>query len=143
MKATGNFENARNVDPAVVLSDKTRAHIAHGFIRQPCIGDRVAHGDIGVRGRIAHEAFQLAVDLRIEVDVAHASHLAAKAELGVFGNRAYAAAALAQCIGDAGDIVAQRRNHAHASDNHAPHWTRTHQKPSVDWNRPTRRSFAS
>ena len=27
MKATGNFENARNVDPMAVLSDGTRAHI--------------------------------------------------------------------------------------------------------------------
>ena len=29
MKATGNFEAARDVDPMVVLSDKTRAHIDH------------------------------------------------------------------------------------------------------------------
>lgn len=29
MKATGNFENARNVDPMVALSDETRAHIDH------------------------------------------------------------------------------------------------------------------
>ncbi len=27
MRATGNFENARNVDPMVALSDATRAHI--------------------------------------------------------------------------------------------------------------------
>ncbi|HQX92954.1 MAG TPA: NAD(P)H-dependent oxidoreductase subunit E, partial [Thermomonas sp.] len=27
MKATGNFEACRNVDPMVVLSDATRAHI--------------------------------------------------------------------------------------------------------------------
>lgn len=27
MRATGNFESARNVDPMVALSDKTRAHI--------------------------------------------------------------------------------------------------------------------
>ena len=29
MKATGNFEACRNVDPMVVLSDATRAHIEH------------------------------------------------------------------------------------------------------------------
>ena len=29
MKATGNFEAARDVDPMVVLNDKTRAHIDH------------------------------------------------------------------------------------------------------------------
>ena len=35
MKATGNFENARNVDPMVVLSDKTRAHIDHWVAKFP------------------------------------------------------------------------------------------------------------
>jgi hypothetical protein len=30
MKATGNFENARNVDPMVELSDKTRSRTAAG-----------------------------------------------------------------------------------------------------------------
>ena len=35
MKATGNFENARNVDPMVVLSDATRAHIDHWLAKFP------------------------------------------------------------------------------------------------------------
>ena len=35
MKATGNFENARNVDPLVVLSDDTRAHIDHWLTKFP------------------------------------------------------------------------------------------------------------
>ena len=35
MKATGNFEAARNVDPMVVLSDKTRAHIDHWLTKFP------------------------------------------------------------------------------------------------------------
>jgi NADH-quinone oxidoreductase subunit E len=35
MKATGNFENARNVDPLVVLSDKSRAHIDHWLSKFP------------------------------------------------------------------------------------------------------------
>ena len=35
MKATGNFENARNVDPMVVLSDATRAHIDHWLTKFP------------------------------------------------------------------------------------------------------------
>lgn len=35
MKATGNFESARNVDPMVVLSDETRAHIDHWLTRFP------------------------------------------------------------------------------------------------------------
>ncbi|MDR2872656.1 MAG: NADH-quinone oxidoreductase subunit NuoE [Xanthomonadaceae bacterium] len=35
MKATGNFENARNVDPLVALNDKTRAHIDHWLGKFP------------------------------------------------------------------------------------------------------------
>ncbi|MFT4198678.1 MAG: NADH-quinone oxidoreductase subunit NuoE [Pseudoxanthomonas sp.] len=35
MKATGNFENARHVDPLAVLSDKTRAHIDHWLSKFP------------------------------------------------------------------------------------------------------------
>lgn len=35
MKATGNFEVARDVDPMVVLSDKTRAHIDHWLAKFP------------------------------------------------------------------------------------------------------------
>jgi NADH-quinone oxidoreductase subunit E len=35
MKATGNFENARNVDPMVELSDRTRAHIDHWLTKFP------------------------------------------------------------------------------------------------------------
>ena len=35
MKATGNFETARDVDPMVVLSDKTRAHIDHWLSKFP------------------------------------------------------------------------------------------------------------
>ena len=35
MRATGNFENARNVDPQQVLSDATRAHIDHWLTKFP------------------------------------------------------------------------------------------------------------
>ena len=35
MRATGNFENARNVDPLQVLSDQTRAHIDHWLSKFP------------------------------------------------------------------------------------------------------------
>src|SRR3546814_3207904 len=35
MKATGNFENARNVDPMVVLSDDVRAYIDHWVAKFP------------------------------------------------------------------------------------------------------------
>src|SRR3546814_4365801 len=33
--STGNFENARNVDPMVVLSDDVRAHIDHWVAKFP------------------------------------------------------------------------------------------------------------
>lgn len=42
MKATGNFENARNVDPMVVLSDATRAHIDHWLAKFPADRKRSA-----------------------------------------------------------------------------------------------------
>lgn len=35
MKATGNFEACRNVDPMVALNDKTRAHIDHWLSKFP------------------------------------------------------------------------------------------------------------
>ena len=35
MKATGNFEAARNVDPLVALNDSTRAHIDHWLTKFP------------------------------------------------------------------------------------------------------------
>ena len=35
MKATGTFEAARDVDPMVVLNDKTRAHIDHWLAKFP------------------------------------------------------------------------------------------------------------
>jgi NADH-quinone oxidoreductase subunit E len=35
MKSTGNFEAVKDVDPAVVLSDSTRAHIDHWLTKFP------------------------------------------------------------------------------------------------------------
>jgi NADH-quinone oxidoreductase subunit E len=35
MRATGNFENARNVDPMLALTDATRAHIDHWLAKFP------------------------------------------------------------------------------------------------------------
>ena len=35
MRATGNFENARHVDPLLVLSAETRAHIDHWLAKFP------------------------------------------------------------------------------------------------------------
>jgi NADH-quinone oxidoreductase subunit E len=35
MRATGNFEACRDVDPQLALSDKTRAHIDHWLEKFP------------------------------------------------------------------------------------------------------------
>ena len=35
MRATGNFEACRHVDPMLALSDKTRAHIDHWLTKFP------------------------------------------------------------------------------------------------------------
>ena len=42
MKATGNFEACRNVDPMAVLSDATRAHIDHWLAKFPADRKRSA-----------------------------------------------------------------------------------------------------
>ena len=42
MKATGNFEACRNVDPMVVLSGETRAHIDHWLAKFPADRKRSA-----------------------------------------------------------------------------------------------------
>ena len=61
-----------------------------------------------------------------------------EAKLRLLGVRAQAAAAVPQRGGDRVRIVAERRDHTHSGDDDT-----THQKPSVDWNRPTRKSDAS
>src|SRR5690606_11066736 len=67
---------------------------------------------------------------------------ASQAELGVFGHEADPRPGLAQGIGDAGEVVAQARDDAHAGDHHASLSSLRHQNDSVDPNRPTRRLCA-
>jgi len=68
---------------------------------------------------VPHEAAQLAVDRRVEVDVRAPSHLAAKAQLGVLGHRHDARAALAQRGQDFVLVQADAGNDADAGDDHA------------------------
>lgn len=88
---------------------------------KPGIGNGVAHGHVRIGGGIAHEALLLAFNLCFEVNLGHAGHLAAQAKFGVFGNMADAAAPFAQCCGDAGLVIAQAGNDAHAGDDDTTH----------------------
>ncbi len=49
-----------------------------GFV-QPGIGDRVAHGQVGIGRGIAHEALELAIDQRVQVELDRAADPAAQA----------------------------------------------------------------
>ena len=101
------------------------------------MGHRIARGDVGIGGGLAHETLELAVDLRVQVDVHAPANLAAHANLGVVFQPGDAGALLAQGGRDGIQIVAQAGGDAHAGDDDA-----THQKFSVEVNRPTFRSLA-
>ena len=107
-----------------------------GFV-QPCIGDGVAQGDVAVGRRVAHETLELAVDLRVKVDVDAAANLATQAGFGVIGQGDDAGTAFAQGAGNGVQIVAEAGGDTHAGNDDA-----THQKLSVEVNRPTRKSLA-
>src|SRR5690606_36769461 len=109
---------------------------------QARLRDRVAQRDVGVGRRVAHEAAQLAVELRLEVDPGHARDLAAQAAVGEGLVEGDAAAAFVQRRGDRGQVVADARDDAGTCD-HDP--ARTHRQAHASpsrWNRPTRRSRA-
>ncbi len=94
--------------------------------RQARLGDGVLQGDMGIGRGIAHEAQLLAVDARFQVDVGHARHLAAHAQLGELRHGTDARAALAQRGLHGGEVVADAGNDARAGDDdtlshaHAP-----------------------
>src|SRR3546814_1979795 len=71
-------------------------------------------------GRLAIGALALAVDQGVEVDLRPAGHLAAQAQVGVFGDELDACLELAQRGGDADLVVAQARDDAHARHHDAP-----------------------
>src|SRR3546814_1688707 len=47
------------------------------------VGDGFAHGDVVVGGAVAHEPPDLAVDMRVEIDLQRAVHVAAEANPGI------------------------------------------------------------
>src|SRR5690606_21572992 len=129
---------------AAGAGDQAGTRVAHVVVGQSGVGDRVAHRHAGVRRRVAHETLELAVDLRVEVDLRLTGHLAAQAQLGVLGHEADAGPERAQRIGDARLVVAQARDDAHPGDDDATVAAGTvHQKPSVLRNSPTRRPSAT
>ncbi len=123
---------------AAGASDQAGAQVADLGLVEAGVGDGVAHRQVGIRGGIAHEALELAVDQRVQVELDLAADLAAQADLGMVGQEGQARTAFAQRARYAVQIVAQATGDAHAGDDDATHA----QKPSVEVNRPTRRSLA-
>ncbi len=123
--------------PATGAGNQAGAQVADLLGIQSGIGDRIAHGQVGVGRGIAHEAFELAVDQAVQIQRHRTANLAAQAGVGVIGQCGDARAALAQGAGDGVQIIAQTGSDAHSGDDDA-----THQKFSVEVNMPTRRSLA-
>src|SRR5690606_22510745 len=124
--------------------DQAGAGVAHVVVGQPRVGDGIAHRDVRIGGRVAHEALELAVDLRVEVDLRLARDVAAQAKLGIFGDETDAGLERAQRRRDAGLVVADARNDAHAGDDDAAVAIRTvHQTLSVMRYSRTRRPSAT
>src|SRR5690606_30661654 len=105
---------------------------------QAGVGYGVAQGDVAVGRRVAHEALELAVDHRVQVQVHRTADLAAQAVLGGVGQVADAGAPFAQRGRDGVQVVAQAGGDAHAGNGDATHG----QKSYVEVNSPTRRSLA-
>ena len=111
---------------------------AHLRVIQARRRDGIARGDVGVRRGVAHEALELAIDGRGQVDLRHARNLAAQAQLLVFGHEADPGPAVTQRAGHRLQVVAKARHHTHPGNHDATHC----QNPLVEENRPTRRSEA-
>ena len=120
-----------------MYGDQAGTHVADLAFVQAGIGDGVAHGHVAVGRCVAHETLELAVHLRVQVDLDLAADLAAQAGFGVVGQGDDAGAAVTQGAGDGIQIVAKAGRDAHAGNDDT-----THQKLSVEVNRPTRRSLA-
>ena len=104
---------------AAGAGDQAGAWVADLGLVQARVGDRVTHRHIAVGGRIAHEALELAVDHRLQVQLHRAADLAAQALLGVVGQEADAGAAVAQRRRYRVQVVAQARSDTHAGDGDA------------------------
>ena len=103
-----------------------------------CVGNGLLHTQVSVARGIAHKTPAFAVDSSGKIDVRRAPDVGSHARVGVLLAVAYAGASEFQRFGHGSHIVTQAGHDAQAGYNHPL----AHQKASVDWNRPTRRSFA-
>src|SRR5690606_20519082 len=76
------------------------ARVADHLFSETGLGNGFTHGQIGVRGRVAHKACQIAVDDIVEVNLWLAGHMAAQAQLSVFRHKT-----------NTGTLCLQRRQH--------------------------------
>ena len=106
--------------------------------RQAGMLDGLLHRQVGIGRRVAHEAQGAAVDRRFQLQRGAAADLAAQAALGIGRVEAQAGAAFAQALRHVLGVVAEAGDDALTGDDDS-----THQKFSVDVNRPTLRSVAT
>ena len=99
--------------------DQARARAGHLLGRKAGLGNRVFQRDVGVGRRVAHEAQLLAVQPRLQVDQRDTRYLAAQAFFSEIGRGADAGTASAQGGFDRGEVVANTRDDARASDDDA------------------------
>ena len=123
---------------ATGAGDQPGARVRNLCRRQTGLLDGLLHRQIRVGRRVAHETQRAAVDHRIERQLGAAAHLAAQAALGVDRVEAQARTPFAQAVRHVRAVVAQARDDALTGDDDS-----THQKPSVDVNKPTLRSVAT
>ena len=97
------------------------ADVAYLLLAEAGVGDCRAHGDIGIGGRITHEALELAIDGCFQVDMRNPGHATAQPELGIFGHMANAADGLAQGGRNRFEGIAKAGHQAHAG-----HYDTTH-----------------
>src|SRR5690606_33378616 len=87
---TQNIDGLHNVagGSAAGTGHQAGARVADHLFSETGIGNGFTHGQIGVSGRVAHKAFQFAVDDFVEVNLWFAGHMAAQAQFGVFRHKA-------------------------------------------------------
>ena len=120
---------------AAGTGDHAGARMPDVFDRQAGIGDRIAHRHVGIRGRIAHEALEFAIDLRGQVNLRLSGDLAAQAAFDIIRNRADSAAAIAQRRRHRRLQIAQTRHDTHTGHDDTTHvrsppWTGTDRRAS-------------
>ncbi len=108
---------------AALADDKTGAQIGNQLFRQVGIGNRFLHGDPGIGMALGHEAQDLAIDQRFDVEVTHGTgDLRAQALLRIFGLKGNARTAFTQAIQDFGLVVAQAGDDTQTSYYYTTHY---------------------